>query len=35
MDMHRVPFPDFYERLKIDKSVTENGLSQAEAEKRN
>lgn len=35
MDMHRIPFPEFYDRLQITEQTTSNGLSQKEAEKRN
>lgn len=33
--MHRIPFPEFYERLAINEEVAKNGLTTAEAEKRN
>ena len=35
MDMHRVPFNEFYERLNIKEDVTKIGLTQNEAEERN
>ena len=35
MDMHRIPFIEFYDRLKINEDTTRNGLSQTDAENRN
>lgn len=35
IDMHKISFPEFYQRLHIDENVAKNGLSQSEAVKRN
>lgn len=35
MDYHRLSFPDFYRKINIDENIAKNGLSNAEASKRN
>lgn len=35
MDSHKLPFPEFYERVGITEAEAKNGLTNSEAEKRN
>jgi sodium/potassium-transporting ATPase subunit alpha len=35
LDYHRLSFTDFYKKINIDENIAKNGLSNAEASKRN
>ena len=35
MDLHRISFPEFYQRLEISEENSKVGLTQLEAERRN
>ena len=35
MDSHKLPFPEFYERVGINENEAKNGITNEEAQKRN